>query len=117
MKASVDATATHWGVTASTVFQAAYSLVAGQLLGTNHVVVDNLLTGRNADVENPQHLNGACANFLPFCQRLQGSDSVQKFLKDTQDLFWDTTEHGTVGLHDIYQALGQDRQAYSSKML
>jgi aryl carrier-like protein len=117
VKASVDATASQWGVTASTVFQAAYSLVAGQLSGTNDVIVDNLLTGRNADVENPQLLNGACANFLPFRQRLQGSESVHQFLKDTQDLFWDTTEHGTVGLHDIYQALGQDRQVYSSKML
>ncbi|KAF7505213.1 hypothetical protein GJ744_001142 [Endocarpon pusillum] len=117
VRADVDTIAFRLGVTASTVFQAAYSLVAGQLSSTNDVIVDNLLTGRNADVENPQLINGTCANFLPFRQRLQGSDSVQQFLKDTQDLFWDTTEHGTVGLHDIYQALGQDRQKYSAKML
>ena len=117
VKSNVDATASQWGVTASTVFQAAYSLVTGHLLDSNDVIVDNLLTGRNADVENPQLLNGACANFLPFRQRLQKSDSVQKFLKDTQDLFWETTEHGNVSLHNIYQALRQDRQVYSSKML
>jgi non-ribosomal peptide synthetase component F len=115
--ADVDSIATIFGVTASTVFQAAYSIVAGRLIGTNDVLVDNLLTGRNADVENPQLLNGTCATFLPFRSQLSEADSISQFLKDTQAQFWDTTEQGTVGLHDMYTALGKDRQVHSAKLL
>jgi hypothetical protein len=117
VNADVDSIATKFGVTASTVFQAAYSIVAGKLSGTKDVLVDNLLTGRNADVENPQLLNGACANFLPFRSQLSEHDKIEDFLKDTQARFWDTTEHGTVGLHDVYTALDRDRQVHSAKML
>lgn len=113
----VDSIAATFGVTASTVFQAAYSVVASQLSGCNDVLVDNLLTGRNADVENPQTLNGTCANFLPFRSQLCETDTVAQFLRDTQAMFWDTTEHGTVGLHDVYAALGRDRQVHSAKLL
>ncbi|KFY40715.1 hypothetical protein V494_03345 [Pseudogymnoascus sp. VKM F-4513 (FW-928)] len=84
VNADVDSTAAAFGVTASTVFQAAYSIVAGKLTGVNDVLVDNLLTSRNADVENPQTLNGACANFLPFRSKLSNKESIVKFLKDTQ---------------------------------
>lgn len=117
VNADVDSTASAFGVTASTVFQAAYSIVAGKLSGGNDVLVDNLLTGRNADVENPQTLNGTCANFLPFRSKLSSNESIAKFLKDNQAQFWDTTEHGTVGLHDVYKALGRDRQVHSAKLL
>lgn len=117
VNADVDSTAAAFGVTASTVFQAAYSIVAGKLTGGNDVLVDNLLTGRNADVENPQTLNGACANFLPFRSKLSSKESIAKFLKDTQAQFWDTTEHGAVGLHDVYKALNRDRRVHSAKLL
>ncbi|KFY02325.1 hypothetical protein O988_02217 [Pseudogymnoascus sp. VKM F-3808] len=117
VNADVDSTAAAFGVTASTVFQAAYSIVAGKLTGANDVLVDNLLTGRNADVESPQTLNGACANFLPFRSKLSSKESIAKFLKDTQAQFWDTTEHGAVGLHDVYKTLNRDRQVHSAKLL
>lgn len=117
VKSNVNDIAAQYGVTPSIVFQAAYSVIAGQLCDTTDVVVDNLITGRNADVENPQLLNGTCANFLPFRSRLRETESIEQLLRDTQTAFWNTTEHGTVGLHDIYKALGQDRQVHSSKML
>lgn len=114
---NVDTVAANFGVTTSTIFQAAYSLVVGKLSSTNDVLVDNLLTGRNADVENPQTLNGTCANFLPFRSQISEDESVEQFLKDTQAHFWDTTDHGTVGLHDIYDALGKNRNVNSAKLL
>lgn len=116
-KIDVDGIAAQFGVTASTVFQAVYSVLVGLLQETTDVLVNNLITGRNADVENPQLLNGACANFLPFRLQLHGSDSIAQLLKDTQGLFWETTENGNVGLHDIYRALGKDRSADSAKVL
>lgn len=42
---------------------------------------------------------------------------MDQLLKDTHAAFWDTTENGTVGLHDVYKALGQDHQMHSSKVL
>lgn len=113
----VDNIATKFGVTASAVFQAACSIVAAKISGTNDIIFDNLLTGRNADVENPQLLNETCANFLAFRSQLSESVSIEQFLKDTQARFWETTEHGTVGLHDIYTVLGRDRQLHAAKML
>jgi hypothetical protein len=115
--ADVERIASMHGVTASTVFQAAYSVAAGIMAGTSDVLVDNLLTGRNADVENPQLINGTCANFLPFRVKLAKDISTGQFLKDVQSQFWDTTEHGIVGLEDIYRAMNKDRQVHSAKLL
>lgn len=42
---------------------------------------------------------------------------VKTLLQETQSLFWDTTEHGTVGLGDIYEALGKNRDDCSARML
>ncbi|KAI1368161.1 hypothetical protein F5Y08DRAFT_10285 [Xylaria arbuscula] len=114
----VDSIAERLGVTASTMFQAAYAIVAGRMLSTSDVLVDNLITGRNAGVDDPQLLNGTCANFLPFRTRLDdASTSLTAFLKDCQGQFWESTENGAVGLSDIYTGLGRDRQVHSSKLL
>ena len=113
----IDALATKLGVTPSTIFQVAYAIVTGKLTGTSDVLIDHLITGRNVAVARPQLLNGACANFLPSRTILDPSTPVSSFLKDAQAAFWASTEHGSVGLHDIYQALGQDRDEYSAKML
>lgn len=117
----VDDLAARFGVTASTVFQAVYSLVMGLMQGTADTLVNNLITGRNADVEDPQQLNGTCANFLPFRLQLVDGDvengSIAELFKRTQQLFWETTENGNVGLQDIYKALGQDRVSNAAKLL
>ncbi|KAL4916112.1 hypothetical protein BDW62DRAFT_202950 [Aspergillus aurantiobrunneus] len=114
----VDAVADSFAVTPSTLFQAAYALVAGRLTKTTDVLVDNLITGRNAGVMNPQQLNGTCANFLPFRTTLDApSMPASEFLKEVQSAFWESTEHGAVGLGDIYDALGWDREAAGAKLL
>lgn len=116
--ANVDSVAEKFGVTASTVFQTAYSLVASRLTESSDVLVDNLITGRNAGVAMPQRLNGTCANFLPSRTVLEdGSKMVSELFSDTQAAFWDSTEHGAVGLGDIWRAVGQDRATHSAKML
>lgn len=105
------------GVTPSIVFQAAYTLLLGHLNASEDVLYDNLLTGRNAEVDNPQLINGTCANFLPFRLGIDGEMSVNEFLQNTQSVFWSTTEHGVVGLGDIFNALDRDRDTYSAKTL
>jgi hypothetical protein len=118
----VNAYARTAGVTASIVFQAAYSLLLAKLSNSPaDVTYDYLLTGRNVDLDDPQLINGTCANFLPFRSRIGSVDggNVQALLKDTQSGFWAMTENGSVALGDIYgkQGLGVDRATHAAKTL
>ncbi|KAK7932499.1 nonribosomal peptide synthase [Apiospora marii] len=119
----VDAYALKTGVTASIVFQAAYTLLLSKLSGpgATDVTYDYLLTGRNVDLDDPQLIAGTCATFLPFRARFDaaGTTPVPQLLRDTQAGFWEMTEHGRgVGLGDIYRALGvEDRKQRAAKTL
>lgn len=122
LQADVDAIAAKYGVTAMTVFSAVYALVAGRVLGTDDVVIDNLVAGRNADIDagDAQALNGTCANFLPMRMAVDGASTttttttVSDWMAGAQNDFWESAEHGRVGLGDIY---GQDRDAAGAAKL
>lgn len=114
----VDALAMSSGVTAPIVFQTAYSLLLAHLSGSSDVVYDNLITGRNVAVDNPQLIDGNCANFLPFHSNVARSDeSIASLLQSTQAAFWASTENGLVSLGQIYEALGRDRSVAAAKCL
>ncbi|MCJ1392203.1 hypothetical protein MMC18_005070 [Xylographa bjoerkii] len=86
--------------------------------GTTDVLMDKLITGRNAEVDNPQQLNSTRADFLRFCTRLDSpATPVTRFLKDVQDASWDSNKHGAVGLNNLYKELGPGRQVHTSKLL
>ncbi|KAF4539078.1 putative nonribosomal peptide synthase [Lasiodiplodia theobromae] len=117
LQADVDAIAAKYGVTAMTVFSAVYALVAGRVLGTDDAVIDNLVAGRNADIDtgDAQLLNGTCANFLPMRMGLSADDStVSDWMAAAQNDFWESAEHGRVGLGDIY---GAERDAAGAAKL
>ncbi|EDN03978.1 predicted protein [Histoplasma mississippiense (nom. inval.)] len=105
------------GITVPIVFQTAWGLLLSYLSNSLDVTYDNLLTGRNVNLDNPQLINGNCANFLPFRTRFQDTKTLRTLLHDTQVLFWETTENGMVGLADIYKALGVDRSRRSAKTM
>ncbi|KAI5856762.1 hypothetical protein GGS23DRAFT_588514 [Durotheca rogersii] len=113
----VDSFAAASGITVSIVFQTAFSLLLCQLSGRHDVTYDNLITGRNVDMEDAQTIAGTCANFLPFRTSFTADTGIRDLLKATQSLFWKTTENGNVGLNDIYRALGQERDAVASRAL
>ncbi|PYH91183.1 tyrocidine synthetase 1, partial [Aspergillus ellipticus CBS 707.79] len=114
----VDSFAANCGVTVSIVFQTAFSLLLCRLSGgRTDVTYDNLITGRNVDLEEAQTIAGTCANFLPFRTIFHEETSIRELLKTTQSLFWKTTENGDVSLNDIYRALGQDRVQSASRAL
>ncbi|OJD24643.1 hypothetical protein ACJ73_03990 [Blastomyces percursus] len=105
------------GITVPIVFQTAWGLLLSFLSRSVDVTYDNLLTGRNVNLDNPQLINGNCANFLPFRTHFQRDKILRTLLHDTQMLFWETTENGMVGLADIYRALGVDRSKYGAKTM
>ena len=117
ISAAIDRLAAQSGATASSIFQAAYTVLIGRLSGRADVLYDILLTGRNAQVDNPQLVNGTCANFLPFRSRFKDTETVSNLIHETQSNFWEATEHGIVSLNEIYRALSQDRDVYSARML
>ncbi|KAL2368247.1 nonribosomal peptide synthase, variant 2 [Blastomyces gilchristii SLH14081] len=105
------------GITVPIVFQTAWGILLSFLSSSFDVTYDNLLTGRNVNLDNPQLINGNCANFLPFRTRFQQGKTLRTLLHDTQMLFWETTENGMVGLADIYKALGVDRSKCGAKTI
>lgn len=107
----VNAYAQSAGVTASIVFQAAYTLLLARLSKSSSpdVTYDYLLTGRNVDLDDPQLIPGTCANFLPFRAQMDNSTGVQTLLKETQSGFWAMTENGSVSLGDIYKHAEAER--------
>lgn len=113
----INELATSTGVTAPIVFQTAYTLLLAHLSGSANVIYDNLVTGRNVPIDNPQLINGNCANFLPFHCHVAGESPIEELLKSTQSAFWTSTENGLVSLSEIYEALGRDRSTAAAKSL
>ncbi|KAF4181180.1 hypothetical protein CNMCM7927_000746 [Aspergillus lentulus] len=105
------------GVTAPIVFQTAYTLLLAHLSGARDVIYDNLVTGRNVALDNPQLINGNCANFLPYHSHVMEDMPIETLLRITQADFWASTENGLVSLGEIYEALGRDRSTAASKCL
>ncbi|KAF7128709.1 hypothetical protein CNMCM5793_003560 [Aspergillus hiratsukae] len=105
------------GVTAPIVFQTAYSLLLAHLSGARDVIYDNLVTGRNVALDNPQLINGNCANFLPYHSHVAEDMPIETLLRSTQADFWASTENGLVSLGEIYEALGRDRSTAAAKCL
>lgn len=69
---SVDEIAVIFNVPPSIIFQVASTLLLSHLFGSSDVLFDNLVTGRTADIENAQLINGTSANFLPFRVKVDG---------------------------------------------
>lgn len=113
----INGLATSTGVTAPIVFQTAYSLLLAHLSGSRDVIYDNLVTGRNVAIDNPQLIDGNCANFLPFHCHVAGDNPIDVLLKSTQAAFWTSTENGLVSLGEIYEALERDRSTAAAKSL
>ncbi|KAF6815312.1 bacitracin synthase 3 [Colletotrichum sojae] len=115
--ADIDRTASHFGVTPSIIFQAAFSLWLAGATDSTDIRFDYLLSGRNVALPDPQSINGTLANFLPFRTALEPKESVTSFVSRLQDDFWAVTENGLVGLDEIYRTAGLSRETHSNRVL
>ena len=113
----VDGFAAQCGTTVPIVFQSAFTVLLCELSGKPDVVYDNLITGRNIPIEDAQMINGNCANFLPFRSSLTADTDVRSLLKSTQDLFWKSTEYGSINMTNINKALGPVDATAASRSL
>ncbi|KAK2762401.1 nonribosomal peptide synthase [Colletotrichum kahawae] len=116
-RANVDQLATDIGVTPATVFQGAFQIWLSQATASQDVAFDYLLTGRNVDLPDPQTINGTTANFLPMRIDIDSEEGLASFMRRTQDDFWAMTDHGDIGLDQIYEAAGLDRESVGNRVL
>ncbi|KAB2573445.1 Nonribosomal peptide synthetase 3 [Lasiodiplodia theobromae] len=113
----LDALAVACGVTPAIIFQAAFQLWLARATANVDISFDYLLSGRNVALSNPQTINGTCANFLPMRLQVDKAADLRSYLQDTQDRFWALTEHGDVGLDEIYGAVGLERKEVGNRTL
>ncbi|KAK1955716.1 acetyl-CoA synthetase-like protein [Colletotrichum sublineola] len=116
-KADIDQIATDMGVTPAFVFQGAFQIWLSQATASRDVAFDYLLTGRNVDLPDPQTINGTTANFLPVRIDIDPEEPLTSLLQRTQDDFWVMTDHGSVGLDQIYKAAKLEREAVGNRVL
>lgn len=124
---SLDPLVAKHNITPSIVYQTAFQLYLMRETGARDISFDYLLSGRNINLPNPQLISGNLANILPFRSKLskegEAADSADKsttlvsYLEETQSLFWQITEHGTLSLDDIFAAAKLDRGTSSNRTL
>ncbi|CAG8355140.1 unnamed protein product [Penicillium salamii] len=119
MPRNLEPVARAQGVTVPILFQAAYQLWLCRASGRNDVSFDYLLSGRNVDMVDvdPQTINGTLANFLPVRAQIDPQTALSDYLETVQDIFWGITEHGDVGLHEIFNAAGLSRTTAGNRCL
>lgn len=115
------------GVSPSSIFQAAFQLWLWQTAGRSiqPVGFDYLVSGRSlpgnvaaALPGDPQTINGTVANFLPFIVAdVESSEPLSAYVTRTHDDFWAATDHGDVGLDDMYMAAGLNRVETGNRVL
>ncbi|PHH92656.1 hypothetical protein CDD83_6260 [Cordyceps sp. RAO-2017] len=117
---NLEEAARNCGVTPAIIFQTAHQLwlAKKKRKRSGPVGFDYLLSGRNVESAiDPQTINGTMANFLPIQSRWHQETTLMQYLNDSQDAFWAATEHGNVGLDQIYRAAGLDRATHANKTL
>lgn len=113
----IDRAGARLGVTPSSLFHGAFQAWLARATGCAGACFDYLLTGRNVGLAEPQSINGTAANFLPVRTEVDAGESLAGFLGRCQEDFWAVTDHGDVGLDEIYCAAGLTREAYGNRAL
>ncbi|KAL7786731.1 hypothetical protein V8C37DRAFT_419449 [Trichoderma ceciliae] len=113
----IEQAANALGVTPSIIFQGAFELWLATATHSQDISFDYLLSGRNVALPDPQNINGTLANFLPVRTLIDPVKPLQEFLRLVQDDFWDMTEHGSVGLDEIYKAAEVSRDRDGNQVL
>ncbi|KAH6614358.1 hypothetical protein B0J18DRAFT_485207 [Chaetomium sp. MPI-SDFR-AT-0129] len=99
------------GVSPSSIFQAAFQLWLWQTAGRGiqPVGFDYLVSGRS--------LPGNVAAALPGDPQTINGTPLSAYLTRTHDDFWAATDHGDVGLDDMYAAAGLNRAGAGNRVL
>lgn len=67
-------------------------------------------------MDDPQLINGTCAQFLPVRSELRTDMSLSEYCGQTQDDFWGMTENACLSLEDVFASAGLPRD-FRNKVL
>ncbi len=93
-------------VTLNTVFQAAWSVVIGQLTGRRDVVFGATVSGRPAELPGVEDMLGLFINTVPVRARLDPTRTVAELLAGLQDEQSALLDHQHLGLTEIQRLAG-----------
>ena len=90
-------------ITTATVLKAAWAMTMSQLLGESDVVFGNLISGRNAPVENVEDMVEPCLNIIPVRVRLDSNWSALELLRKIQSQQVASMPFENLGFREIIQ--------------
>ncbi|KAK0130297.1 hypothetical protein ONS96_000818 [Cadophora gregata f. sp. sojae] len=88
-------------ITLSTVIRAAWSLVVARYADTQDVFFGAISTGRNASLPNIEQMTGPLIATIPVCISIDGTETVDNFLRRTQRQATDMIPFEHTGLQTI----------------
>ena len=90
-------------VTTATVVKTAWALTLAKLLGKSDIVFGNLISGRNAPVEDVESIVGPCLNIIPVRVDLQSNMSALELLRRVQSQQVASMPFENLGFREIIQ--------------
>ena len=102
----VNAAARRYGVTASTIAQAAWALLCGSATGRRDVGFDHTVAGRSADLPGIERVIGMLINTLPARVRVDPADELGTWLRRLHDEQVGRYAHEHHSLVDIHRWAG-----------
>ncbi|KAI8835767.1 hypothetical protein BJ741DRAFT_199573 [Chytriomyces cf. hyalinus JEL632] len=89
------------GITPSTVFRAAWAITLALHAGTNDVLFGFINSGREIPVSGISEMIGLCINTVPVRVKVDGSESVENFLRVLQEQNHALVQNSHLGLRKI----------------
>ncbi|KAI4211729.1 MAG: hypothetical protein LQ351_005503 [Letrouitia transgressa] len=90
-------------ITTATIIKAAWTLVLAQLSGKSDIVFGNLISGRNAPVEDVESIVGPCVNIIPVRLQLEPKWTALDLLRAIQNQQVAGMQYEALGFREIVQ--------------
>ncbi|KAL9614736.1 MAG: hypothetical protein Q9167_000805 [Letrouitia subvulpina] len=90
-------------ITTATIIKAAWTLVLAQLSGKSDIVFGNLISGRNAPVEDVESVVGPCVNIIPVRLQLEPKWTALDLLRAIQNQQVAGMQYEALGFREIVQ--------------
>ncbi|KAM4057709.1 condensation domain-containing protein [Hirsutella rhossiliensis] len=105
------------GVTRTALLRGAWALIMNRFHGSEDAVFGTIVSGRRESFVGIQGLMGPTVATIPVRVRVDGGDSVDKYLEAMEDQIRSTSSFAQLGLRRIAQVSSDARQACSFQTL
>ncbi|KAF0685270.1 hypothetical protein As57867_022729, partial [Aphanomyces stellatus] len=102
----MDAVCKHLGVTASTVFRAAWAMVLQQYTRSEHVIFGSVVSGRDTGLEGVEKMIGLLINTVPILAHVQATTRVSDLIESMHQYSTDLNQHSHCSLTEVKREVG-----------